>query len=143
MAGFTATNVGTGAICMTCHNGRRDLRDDAHFTVADATRAPHEGPQADILMGQNLYFTKVGTRGLHSMIQDSCVSCHMESTDPPAALALQNADGSYVGTNHTFFASNTICTKCHSNITKETVQAPVEAKMDCAQGADGNRRSRT
>lgn len=130
MAGFTATNVGSGAICMTCHNGRRDLRDESHFTVADSTRAPHEGPQADILMGQNLYFTKVGTRGLHSMIQDSCVSCHMESTDPPAALANQNADGSYGGTNHTFFASNTICTKCHSNITKETVQAPVQAKMD-------------
>jgi len=129
MAGFSATNVGSGAVCMTCHNGRRDLRDDAHFTVADATRAPHEGPQADIVMGQNLYFTKVGTRGLHSMIQDSCVACHMESTDPPAAVALQNADGSYVGTNHTFYASNTICTKCHSNITKETVQAPVEAKL--------------
>ena len=129
MAGFTATNVGSGAICMTCHNGRRDLRDDAHFTVADATRAPHEGPQADILMGQNLYFTKVGTRGLHSMIQDSCVACHMESTDPPAALANLNADGTYGGTNHTFYASNTICTKCHSNITKETVQAPVEAKL--------------
>lgn len=130
MAGFTATNVGTGAICMTCHNGRRDLRDDTHFTVADATRAPHEGPQADILMGQNMYFTKVGTRGLHSMIQDSCVSCHMESTDPPSALALQNADGSYVGTNHSFYASNTICNKCHTNITKETVQAPVQAKLD-------------
>ena len=129
LAGFKATNVGTGAICMTCHNGRRDLRDDSHFTVADATRAPHEGPQADILMGQNMYFTKVGTRGLHSMIQDSCVSCHMESTDPPSALSLKNADGSYVGTNHTFYASNTICTKCHSNITKETVQAPVEAKL--------------
>ncbi len=130
MAGFTATNVGSGAICMTCHNGRRDLRDDSHFVATDASRAPHEGPQADILMGQNMFFTKVGTRGLHSMIQDSCVSCHMESTDPPSALALQNADGSYVGTNHTFFASNTICNKCHSNITKETVQAPVQAKLD-------------
>jgi len=130
LAGFTATNVGSGAICMTCHNGRRDLRDDAHFTVADATRAPHEGPQADILMGQNLYFTKVGTRGLHSMIQDSCVSCHMESTNPPPALANLNADGTYGGTNHTFYASNTICTKCHSNITKETVQAPVQVKLD-------------
>jgi hypothetical protein len=54
----------------------------------------------------------------------------MESTDPPAAVALQNADGSFVGTNHTFYASNTICNKCHSNITKETVQAPVQAKLD-------------
>jgi hypothetical protein len=130
MAGFTATNVGTGAICMTCHNGRRGLRDDANFNLADSTRAPHAGPQADVLMGQNMYFAKVGTPGIHSMIQDSCVTCHMESTNPPAGLAYKNADGSYGGTNHTFFASNTICAKCHSNITLETVQAPVEAKMD-------------
>jgi hypothetical protein len=130
MAGFTATNVGKGATCMTCHNGRRGLKDDANYLASDASRAPHEGTQADIIMGQNLFFTKVGTRGLHSMIQDSCVSCHMESTNPPAAVALQNADGSWVGTNHTFYASNTICTKCHSNITKETVQTPVQAKLD-------------
>ena len=130
LAGFKATNVGSGATCMTCHNGRRGLKDDANYLASDASRAPHEGTQADIIMGQNLFFTKVGTRGLHSMIQDSCVSCHMESTDPPSAIALQNADGTYVGTNHTFYASNTICTKCHSNITKETVQAPVQAKLD-------------
>ncbi len=130
LAGFTATNVGSGAICMTCHNGRRGLKDDANYLPSDASRAPHEGTQADVIMGQNMFFTKVGTRGLHSMIQDSCVSCHMESTNPPPALANLNADGSYGGTNHTFFASNTICNKCHTNITKETVQAPVQAKMD-------------
>jgi len=130
MAGFTATNVGTGAICMTCHNGRRGLRDDSNFTLADATRAPHSGPQADVLMGRNMYFAKVGTRGNHSMIPDSCVTCHMESTNPPADLANKNADGSYGGTNHTFYASSTICTKCHSSITLESVQSPVASKMD-------------
>jgi hypothetical protein len=130
MAGFSATNVGRGATCMTCHNGRRGLKNDTNYLASDASRAPHEGTQADIIMGQNLFFTNVGTRGLHSMIQDSCVSCHMESTDPPSAVALQNADGTFVGTNHTFYASNTICTKCHSNITKETVQTPVQAKLD-------------
>lgn len=130
MAGFTAENVGTGAICMTCHNGRRGLRNDSNFTVADSTRAPHAGPQADVLMGQNMYFAKTGTPGIHSMIQDSCVTCHMESTNPPAALANRNADGTYGGTNHTFFASNTICAKCHSNISLATVQVPVQSKMD-------------
>ena len=130
LAGFTATNVGSGALCMTCHNGRRGLRDDSNFNIADATRAPHAGPQADVLMGRNMYFTQVGTRGIHSMIQDSCVACHMESTSPPPDLAYKNADGTYGGTNHTFFASNTICAKCHSSITLDTVQKPVEAKMD-------------
>jgi len=125
MAGFYANNVGRGAICMTCHNGRRDLRDDAHFTVADATRAPHEGPQADILMGQNLYLTKVGTPGFHSMVEDSCVNCHMEKTAAPASISLPG-----VGTNHTFYADRTICSKCHTNVTADSVQGPVLAKMD-------------
>ncbi len=125
MAGFTAKNVGSAAICMTCHNGRRGLRDDAHFNAADAARAPHAGPQADVLMGQNMYFTRVGTPGFHAQVQDSCVTCHMEKTDPPSALSLPG-----VGTNHTFYASKTICVKCHSEITAESIQGPVETKVE-------------
>jgi len=126
LAGFVANNVGRGAVCMTCHNGRRGLRDDAQpWVVSDATRAPHEGPQADILMGQNLYLTKVGTPGFHSMVEDSCVNCHMEKTAPPSALSLPG-----VGTNHTFYADRTICSKCHSNITADSVQNPILAKLD-------------
>ncbi len=124
MAGFTATGVGRGAICMTCHNTRRGLKNDSNFTVADASRAPHVGAQADILMGQNLYFAQVGKRSYHSMIEDSCVTCHMESTPPPADLSYQLG-----GTNHTFFASRTICSKCHSNIQTADVQDVVEAKL--------------
>jgi hypothetical protein len=132
-SGFTATNVGTGALCMTCHNGRRGLRNDSNFTVADSTRAPHLGPQADILMGQNLYFVKVGARSNHANVQDSCVTCHMESTSAPPALANKNADGTYGGTNHTFFANPNICSKCHSSITLESVQSPVKSKMDALE----------
>lgn len=123
-AGFTAKNVGTAALCMTCHNGRRGLRDDQHFTLADATRAPHVGPQADTVMGYNLYFTTVGVTGNHAKVKDSCVTCHMESTPPVGDLSYQLG-----GTNHTFFASKTICAKCHSQITVESVQGPVEQKL--------------
>ena len=31
IAGFTAVGVGKGAICMTCHNSRRGLRNDSNF----------------------------------------------------------------------------------------------------------------
>ncbi|HSP16628.1 MAG TPA: hypothetical protein VLV78_17920 [Thermoanaerobaculia bacterium] len=130
MAGFSATDVGGGAICMTCHNGRRGLRDDAHFTVSDAARAPHQGPQADILMGQNLYFAKVGNRGFHSMVADTCVACHMESTPPPPTLSSSGG-----GTNHTFFASKTICSKCHTEITAESIQGQVETKLETLKAA--------
>ena len=76
-------------------------------------------------MGRNMYFTTVGTRGNHSMIEDACVTCHMESTPPPAALSYNSG-----GTNHTFFASKDICSKCHDNITAELVQKPIEEKME-------------
>ncbi|HEX6086601.1 MAG TPA: multiheme c-type cytochrome [Thermoanaerobaculia bacterium] len=125
MSGFTAKDVGNAAICMTCHNGRRGLRNDANFTVADATRAPHAGPQADVIMGENMYFVPTGKRSFHSMIEDSCVTCHMESTEAPSQLYT-----SEVGTNHTFFANPDICVQCHSNITLESVQKPIEEKMD-------------
>ncbi|HEV2721681.1 MAG TPA: hypothetical protein VG323_16805, partial [Thermoanaerobaculia bacterium] len=131
MAGFTANNVGRGAVCMTCHNGRRGLRDDnaGNFTVSDAARAPHEGPQADILMGQNLYLTKVGNPGFHSMVADSCVNCHMEQTAAPSSISLPG-----VGTNHTFYADPAICSKCHTNITAAGVQGAVTTKMGTLKG---------
>ncbi len=124
-AGFKAENVGTAAICMTCHNGRRGLRDDQHFNTADLSRAPHVGPQADVLMGQNLYFSEVGKPGFHAKIADSCVTCHMEHTQPPKDLS-----NNYGGTNHTFYASKTICSKCHSEIDGEAFQEEVEHKME-------------
>ncbi len=36
LAGFKATNVGRAAICMTCHNSRRGLKNDSiPVTTAD------------------------------------------------------------------------------------------------------------
>jgi hypothetical protein len=124
MAGFVATDVGRGAICITCHNTRRGLRNDATFTRADAARAPHLGAQGDVLMGQNAYFVEVGKRSFHSRVEDACVACHMEKTPPPADLSYQLG-----GTNHTFYASPTICSKCHSVVKAEDVQGPFEEKM--------------
>jgi hypothetical protein len=125
LAGFKATNVGRGAICLTCHNTRRGLKNDQTWTGADSSRAPHPGAQADILMSQNLYFVEVGARGYHSQIEDACVTCHMEKTPPPADLSYQLG-----GTNHQFGARSDICSKCHSTITTASVQAEVESKLE-------------
>jgi len=129
MSGFKATNVGTGAICMTCHNSRRGLRNDSNFSVSDASRAPHIGTQADMIMGQNLYFVETGNRSYHSNIVDTCTTCHMESTPPPPDLSYNKG-----GTNHTFAAQDTICSKCHTAITVESVQGPIEEKLHELKG---------
>jgi hypothetical protein len=132
MAGFTATNVGSGALCMTCHNGRRGLRNDSTFKVSDAARAPHVGPQADVVMGQNFYLVDLGGPGYHARVQDTCVDCHMAKTPPPADLSYQLG-----GSNHTFYASKDICSDCHATITAEDVQGPVEEKLVTLTAAMG------
>jgi len=121
MAGFTAYSVGKGAICMQCHNGRRGLRNDQTWsTTTDPDRAPHRGPQSDMVMGQNLYFVNTGFRGPHGFISNTCVNCHLDLTDPPDELSYNHG-----GTNHTFEASPTICTECHGAFTAENVKEMV------------------
>lgn len=127
-AGFTVNGAGRGAICMTCHNGRRGLKNDS-IALTDFSRAPHVGPQTDILVGQNLYFARVGEKGNHAAIEDTCVVCHMETSDPPPTLA-NYSNGAYGGTNHSFYAQPDICSKCHTAITLEEVQHNVEAKLE-------------
>jgi hypothetical protein len=126
LAGFVATEVGRGAICMTCHNTRRGLRNDSTWDeTTDPERAPHSGAQTDVLMGQNVYLTEVGDRGYHSQLDDSCADCHMEETPPPPDLAYNSG-----GANHTFYASNDICESCHTVIRAEDVQGPVEMQLE-------------
>jgi hypothetical protein len=133
LAGFTATGVGKGAICMTCHNSRRGLRNDANYATTDtasAARAPHGSAQTDIVMGQNAYLVaEVGSRGKHSFIENTCVTCHMESTPPPDLLAYNLG-----GTNHTFFARNDICGQCHGFQDASGVQPAFDANLDALQG---------
>ncbi|UCF95020.1 MAG: hypothetical protein JSW39_12995, partial [Desulfobacterales bacterium] len=107
IAGFQATNVGRGAICMTCHNTRRGLRND-NVPFDDPTRAPHPGAQSDVLLGQNAYFVDLGDidpvlgfppglPGSHATrtgpaddpraLVDTCATCHMVKTPPPDLLS--------------------------------------------------------
>ncbi|MBI3924825.1 MAG: carboxypeptidase regulatory-like domain-containing protein [Armatimonadetes bacterium] len=126
-AGFTASSVGHGALCMTCHNGRRGLFNDQQantWKTSQAAQAPHAGPQGDILMGENAFFVTVGARGPHSLIPDTCSECHMQRTDPPPTLSKNKG-----GTNHTFFASTSICTSCHASVDGEAVKAAYEADL--------------
>ena len=60
-AGFNATGVGMGAICMTCHNTRNGAHNDSNPPTSYS--APHVAAQTDTLMGQNFYFVTPGQRG--------------------------------------------------------------------------------
>jgi hypothetical protein len=137
IAGFQVFGAGRGAICMTCHNSRRGLHNDDTFDdiagTSDVERAPHGSAQTDVLMGQNAFFVGVGVRGSHSLVEDTCVNCHMEQTPPPDLLAYNLG-----GTNHTFFASTTICSKCHGEAFDATgVQDAFQANLDELEDAFG------
>lgn len=130
IAGFQVFGAGRGALCMTCHNSRRGLRNDAVFDdfvgTSEVARAPHGSSQTDMLMGENAYLVNTGVRGSHSLIADTCVMCHMEATPPPDVLSYNQG-----GTNHTFFASPDICSECHGEIINaETIQSIVGAVLD-------------
>jgi hypothetical protein len=106
-AGFKAEIVGKGAICITCHNTRNGV----HNGNAPPTsyQAPHVAAQGDVLMGENAYFVPTDTRSPHSYIKDTCVTCHLDESPPPAEYSFQLG-----GTNHAFKASADICGDCHS-----------------------------
>ncbi len=122
-AGFQAKNVGNGAICMTCHNTRNGLFNDTATT--EIYTGPHEAAQTDVLMGENAYFVSTGQRSPHSELKDTCATCHMEKTPPPAEYSFNGG-----GTNHAFKASITICSNCHSStFNGEAIRTGVDNKL--------------
>ncbi|MFH1169675.1 MAG: hypothetical protein V1691_03160 [Chloroflexota bacterium] len=123
-AGFQAVGVGRGAICITCHNTRNGAHNDVASTTMD-DRAPHTAAQGDVLMGQNAYFVTTGVRSPHSYLEDTCATCHMEETPPPADLSYQLG-----GTNHSFAASMEICGNCHGDFNGGTLQTATATKLE-------------
>ncbi len=122
-AGFAATNVGKGAMCMLCHNARRGLQND-QVGLSSAERAPHEGPQTDVLFGQNAFFVAVGQRAAHGFIGDTCVTCHVVMSPPPAEWSSSGG-----GTNHSFMADKAICTNCHGSFDGGTIEAQFDDSL--------------
>lgn len=78
-AGYKATELGKGAICVVCHNSRTYIRD---WTATIGYGLPHASVQGDVLMGQNVYLVSNNSQRSPYAVEDSCVTCHMGV--PPA-----------------------------------------------------------
>ena len=94
------TEGGKGKLCMNCHRVRNRA---SEYYVENTTTAltgsglsPHEGPQADMLAGENMieYGMQMPSSRHLSLVEDSCVQCHMQET--PAGAAANKVGG------HTF-----------------------------------------
>jgi hypothetical protein len=135
-AGFQASGVGKGALCITCHNSRNGgsgttatLHEDGdpNFGTLTAYAGPHEANQGDVLMGRNAYFfgAGLGQRSKHSILADACVTCHLLKTAPDPNFGYP-AGVSGAGTNHSFGIVtdpnksaneqvNALCAQCHGS----------------------------
>jgi hypothetical protein len=94
---------GAGNLCANCHQPRRALALDEEGLV-DVTSThwgPHHGPQAAMLMGTGGAGEAAdGSPGAHySMVEGTCVSCHLGEND-----------------NHTFLPGVGACQDCHADI---------------------------
>lgn len=85
--GTKVTTAGQGTLCMQCHQARQNATTYASTSAGSAHFGPHEGPQADMIMGTNgyTYGQKIPSSAHQYVVADTCVTCHMQTvatTDP-------------------------------------------------------------
>ena len=107
---------GKGNLCANCHQPRSLVGEadaDGNIEVTSTHWGPHHGPQAAYLMG----LAGAGVEGKpashYSMVEDTCVSCHLAS--------------------HAFEPSLAACQACHDGIEEfdfSGLQADTQAKLD-------------
>jgi hypothetical protein len=128
--GTTVTNVGFGALCMTCHHSRNGAAEQniTNFAQGKPTWAGgssfgvHDSTAGDMIEGVNgITYGKVIPSGSHSVtIPDVCVGCHMQpvaATDP----AFGKAGGHTFSMNYpvvingvtNIVAKTDVCVQCH------------------------------
>jgi cytochrome c553 len=120
MDGTTVSNAGEAALCMNCHQSRQNATNYVETATGGPYFGPHEGPQADMLMGVNgvTYGQTIPSSGHRAAVTNLCVTCHMQKIDP--------ADPDFLhGGGHTFRVMcdpdnldiSGACARCHGPIT--------------------------
>jgi hypothetical protein len=85
--GTKVTAAGEGILCIQCHQARVNASTYVDSTAGSAHYGPHEGPQADMLMGANgyTYGQQIPSSAHQYVVNNTCVDCHMQTvaaTDP-------------------------------------------------------------
>jgi hypothetical protein len=118
--GTTVTNAGEAALCMNCHQSRQNATNYVETATGSTYFGPHEGPQADMLMGVNgvTYGQTIPSSAHRDAVPNLCVTCHMQKIDPTDPDFLH-------GGGHTFRVMcdpdnldiSGACAHCHGPIT--------------------------
>jgi hypothetical protein len=92
---------GEGNLCANCHQPALTQFGEAVDGMIEVTSThwgPHHGPQSAMLLGTGGAGVEGSPSSHATMVEDTCVSCHMGETD-----------------DHTFEASVAACTACHAD----------------------------
>jgi hypothetical protein len=91
---------GSGNLCANCHQPRRlmGVADDGTVDWNSTHYGPHHGPQSSMLLGIGGEGAEGSPAAHYSMVQDTCVACHVGEND-----------------NHAFEPSVTACLACHAD----------------------------
>lgn len=128
---FSGEKTGREAICIACHSTAGGARNDTASPMVNFA-APHAS-QADVLFGQNAFFTKVGAYKSHVRIEDSCVWCHVK---PVPKLSGQGYPRG--GASHTFKAGSDLCSRCHKEFEGDELMAATEKDLESLKAAVEN-----
>jgi hypothetical protein len=92
---------GEGNLCASCHQPRRamDAAVDGMVEITSTHWGPHHGPQSAMLLGLAGEGADGSPSAHATLVEDTCVSCHMGEGD-----------------NHTFGADVASCQSCHADI---------------------------
>jgi hypothetical protein len=129
------SGMGSGAICLSCHNSRNGEHTDFATQTGNASgimgpgaltsfSAPHAAAQGDVYFGFNAYFGNRMSPSPHMAVADTCAGCHYKVTTASEQAAQQTS-------NHSFVADNTVCVACHSaNVDGAALQATYKSELD-------------
>lgn len=134
------SGMGTGMVCLSCHNARDGEHTDLLTQTTDANgllvtvpgpaplagfgRGPHAAAQGDVIFGFNAYFGAEYAPSPHLAVADTCAGCHHAVT----TAAEQAADQT---TSHSFVVDNTVCASCHSSLLDgAAIEAANQAQLD-------------
>jgi hypothetical protein len=131
--GTTVTNVGFGALCMTCHHSRNGEANQniENYKLGKPTWAGgssfgvHDSTAGDMVEGVNaITYGKVIPSGSHSaVIPNVCVGCHMQPVAPTHPAFTKAGGHTYSMSYNAVNGSVTnkvdlvdVCIKCHGPI---------------------------
>ena len=130
------SGMGSGVICVTCHNSRNAEHTDYASNTTDINGkfislpglvsfgGPHASAQSDFVFGFNAYFMPRKSPSAHLAVKDTCAGCHVN-------IATKEQEAAGETSNHSFRADNTICGACHgATVNGEALQAVNLTQID-------------